>query len=89
MANAVISHLGVPNAGTFNNAAERDKMFYKVFAGEVLTAFEETNVFKALHMVRTIDHGKSAEFPRTWKANARYHVPGEPILGSNNIPSTR
>lgn len=86
MANAVISHLGVPNAGTFNNAAERDAMFYKVFAGEVLTAFEETNVFKALHMVRTIDHGKSAEFPRTWKANARYHVPGEPILGSNNIP---
>ena len=36
-------------------------------------------------MVRTIDHGKSAEFPRTWKANARYHDPGTPILGSNNI----
>lgn len=85
MANATISHLGVPNAGEFTTAAQRDEMFYKVFAGEVLTAFEETNVFKPLHMVRTIDHGKSAEFPRTWKANARYHDPGTPILGSNNI----
>lgn len=82
---ATISHLGVANAGTYTTTAQRDAMFYKVFAGEVLTAFEETNVFKPLHMVRTIDHGKSAEFPRTWKANAKYHVPGEPILGSNNI----
>lgn len=75
--------------GALNNdigTYEKDNaLFLKVFAGEVLTAFEETNVFKPLHLVRTITHGKSASFPATWKATARYHTPGTPILGSNQI----
>lgn len=83
-ADAVRSYPGAVNndVGTY---AKDNALFLKVFAGEVLTAFEETNVFKPLHLVRTITSGKSASFPATWKADARYHTPGTPILGSNQI----
>lgn len=89
MANAIISRLGVVNAadpaGSAYTWAERTALFKDVFAGEVLTAFAEKNVFKDLHMERTISSGKSASFPATWKLDARYHVPGTPILGSNKL----
>jgi hypothetical protein len=49
-----------------------------------MTAFENANIFKALHRIRTITHGKSASFPALGKMHARYHVPGTPIVGSNN-----
>lgn len=32
-------------------------------------------------MSRTIDSGKSAQFPATWKATASYHTPGTEITG--------
>jgi hypothetical protein len=32
----------------------------KVFAGEVMTAFEQSTTILDKHYVRTIDHGKSA-----------------------------
>lgn len=60
-------------------------LFLKVFSGEVLTAFDEVNIAKDLHQMRTIDHGKSASFPVMGKASARYHTPGTAILGSNQI----
>lgn len=89
MANAIISRLGVVNAadpaGSEYTWEERTANFKDVFAGEVLTAFEETNVFSDLHLVRTISNGKSASFPATWKLTARYHTPGTPILGSNKL----
>jgi hypothetical protein len=69
-------------------AGETDALFMKVFSGEVLAAFDEVNVMKDLHRVRTIDHGKSASFPILGKASARYHVAGEPILGSNKIATS-
>ena len=62
-----------------------DALFMKTFTGEVMTAFEERNVMKDLHRIRTIDHGKSASFALLGKAAARYHTPGTPILGSNKI----
>ena len=31
--------------------------------------------------MRTIQHGKSAQFPATWKAEAFYHKPGQEVLG--------
>lgn len=55
MANATVSRLG-----QINQAAAVDALFLKVYGGEVLTAFNETNVFSAHHMIRTISHGKSA-----------------------------
>ena len=60
-------------------------MFLKVFAGEVLTAFEENNVMKDLHTSRTISSGKSAQFPVSGKANAAYHTVGTPLLGTQQI----
>lgn len=77
--------LTMSRPGQVNKSGDIDSMFLKVFSGEVLTAFEETNVMKDLHRMRTIDHGKSASFPVLGKANARYHVAGTPILGSNQI----
>ena len=71
--------------GQVNKTGDTDAMFLKVFAGEVLTAFEEVNVMKDLHRVRTITEGKSAAFPVLGKATARYHVPGTAILGNNQI----
>ncbi len=71
--------------GQANNTGSSDALFLKIFAGEVLTAFEEVNVMNKLHKVRTIDHGKSASFPVMGKASARYHVPGTAILGESRI----
>ncbi len=85
MADAVRSNPGWINAASDGSWEEENKLFLKVFTGEVLTAFEETNVMKQLQLIRTITHGKSASFPATWKAQARYHTPGTPILGSNKI----
>lgn len=67
------------------NYTKDNALFLKVFAGEVLTAFEEVNIAKDLHQVRTISHGKSASFPVMGKASSRYHVPGTAILGHNQI----
>lgn len=48
--------------GQVNGAGAADALFMKVYGGEVLTAFEETNVVLDKHMVRQIPNGKSASF---------------------------
>jgi hypothetical protein len=45
--------------GQINSAGDVDALFLKKFSGEILQTFEESNVFKALHTVRTIENGKS------------------------------
>jgi N4-gp56 family major capsid protein len=85
MANATASRLGVVNGASPSNFATTNNLFLKVFAGEVLTAFDETNVMKDLHTSRTISSGKSASFPVTGKANAAYHTVGTPLLGTQTI----
>ena len=57
-----VSRLGAQNQG-----ADTRALFLKLFAGEVLTAFEEKNIAMGLHRVRTISGGKSASFPMTGK----------------------
>lgn len=54
--------------------------FLKVFAGEVLTAFEETNVMQPIVQTRTITQGKVAQFINTAKADALYHTAGVNII---------
>lgn len=76
MANATPSRLGQINAAGDNLA-----LFLKVFAGEILTAFGRSSDFRQRHMVRTIAHGKSAQFPVLGRATAAYHVPGTEITG--------
>lgn len=76
MANATPSRLGAINQGSDVRA-----LFLKVFAGEVLAAFERKNKFLPLTTVRTIQHGKSASFPVIGRIGAEYHVPGTEITG--------
>jgi hypothetical protein len=76
MSNATVSRLGQANG-----AGDSDALFLKKFAGEVLGAFSETNVALSRTMVRSIESGKSAQFPATWKATASYHTPGTEIVG--------
>ena len=73
---------GLPNAGTGSgNANDARSMFLKLYAGEVLTAFQSKNIMMPLHRVRTISKGKSAQFPMTGKyRDAAYHTPGAEIV---------
>lgn len=85
MANATPSRLGVVNGATPSTWADETNLFLKVFSGEVLTVFDENNVMKDLHTMRTISSGKSAAFAVTGRANATYHTPGTPLLGTQAI----
>jgi hypothetical protein len=73
------SRVGLVEGGSDNN-----ELFLKKFSGEILQTFEESNVFKALHTIRTIESGKSAQFPVTGIASASYHTPGENIADGGN-----
>jgi hypothetical protein len=69
----------VSRLGQVNGTGDARSLFLKLYAGEVLTAFEEKNVFMELHRTRTISNGKSAQFPLTGTAQAEYHTPGKLI----------
>jgi len=77
--NTTASRLGAINGGSDTQA-----LFLKVFSGEILTTFEEMNVMKGLHTIRTISNGKSAQFPVTGIATANYHTAGENIADAEN-----
>lgn len=83
MANATILSLGQ------NNGGAADELFLKLYGGEVLVALEETCVVKDKHMIKTIQNGKSASFPATWKLTAAYHTPGAEIVGQSANVSER
>ena len=70
--------------GQINASGDVDALFLKVFSGEILTTFEEMNVMKGLHTIRTISNGKSAQFPVTGIATAKYHTAGENIADADN-----
>lgn len=67
--------------GQIQGAGADDALFLDVFGGEVLTAFETTVQLRDKHMVRTIEHGRSARFPATFKVGSSYHTPGAEITG--------
>lgn len=48
-------------SGQADGAGDATALFLKVFGGEVLAAFAEVNVANSRHLVRTIEHGKSAQ----------------------------
>ena len=77
MANATVSNLGQA-AGAGSTTA----LFLKIFAGEVLTAFEDAQTTLDKHVVRSISSGQSAQFPVTGKATAEYHTAGAEITGT-------
>lgn len=71
-------------SGLISGGSDNDALFLKVFSGEILTAFEQNNVMKDLHLMRTITSGKSAQFPVSGIASAKYHTPGVNIADSGN-----
>ena len=71
----------VSNQGQNNNTGDVRSLFLKLYAGEVLTAFEEKNIMMPLVRTRTISKGKSASFPMTGRASAEYLTPGNEITG--------
>lgn len=77
---ALTANSPASRVGQINSAGDVDALFLKVFSGEILTTFEEYNVMKELHMVRTIQNGKSAQFPATGIATATYHSAGNSLL---------
>jgi hypothetical protein len=77
MSNATISDIG-----KVNNASTADALFLKVYAGEVLTSFEQATVTADKHLIRTISSGKSAQFPVMGRSSASYHTAGTEIVGT-------
>jgi len=70
--------------GADKGAGQATGLFLKKFAGEVMTVFDEKNIMKPLHTIRTITKGKSAQFPIIGTANAGYYTPGTDILSVNS-----
>ena len=79
-----LSRPGVINndAGTW---AKDNALFLKVFSGEVLQAFKRNCIMEQFVQARTIQNGKSAQFPVTGRFTARYHTPGKMIEGQGNM----
>ena len=60
-----------------------DALFLKVFSGEVMSTFNAQTVMKEKTRIRSINNGKSAQFPAIGKTVAEYHTAGAEILGNN------
>lgn len=75
------NYTAIHRAGQSNATGDVRSLFLKLYAGEVLTAFQSKNIMMPLHRVRTITKGKSAQFPMTGKyRDAAYHTPGNEIV---------
>lgn len=81
---ATLSRPGVINndSGTW---AKDNALFLKVFSGEVLQSFKRNCIFSGFVQERTIQNGKSAQFPVTGRFSAKYHTPGKMIEGQGNM----
>ena len=73
----------VSRLGQSGQTGSNRELFLKQFSGEVLTSFEEKNIAMPLHRVRTINSGKSAQFPSIGVIDAGYHAAGQTILGDS------
>lgn len=76
MSNATVSRVG-----QINTAGDALALFLKQFSGETLVAFEQATVALPRSTVRTIQNGKSAQFPAFGRTVAAYHTPGAEIVG--------
>ena len=79
-----LSRAGVAK-GDSGTWAKDNALFLKVFSGEVLSAFKRVNVFGDTVQTRTIQNGKSAQFPVTGRFKAGFHTPGEMIVGQGQM----
>ena len=68
-------------SGMVNAANNSRALFLKLYAGEVMTAFQTKNIMMDYCRVRNIKKGKSAQFIMTGKhRTAAYHTPGNEIV---------
>ena len=85
MADAVsLSRLGAIKGDT-GTWAKDNALFLKVFSGEVLTAFKRSCIFGDFVMKRSIQSGRSAQFPVTGRFTADAVTPGDFIDGQGNM----
>ena len=77
--------LTMTRSGQKNSAGDSSALFLKVYAGEVLTAFEQASVTMDKHVIRSISSGISAQFPLVWKTAATEYAY---INGSGNTGTT-
>tara|TARA_B100001250_G_scaffold113140_2_gene95637 strand:+ start:2889 stop:4076 length:1188 start_codon:yes stop_codon:yes gene_type:complete len=68
-------------SGQVNATGSARSLFLKLYAGEVMTAFQTKNIMMDHCRVRSIKNGKSAQFIMTGKNRAAaYHTPGNEII---------
>ena len=68
-------------SGMVNAANNSRALFLKLYAGEVMTAFQTKNIMMNYTRTRNISKGKSAQFIMTGKhRTAGYHTPGNEII---------
>jgi hypothetical protein len=87
MAPATPPNATLQRLGQIQGAGDDRALFLKLGIAEVIGAMETNCVFRGKLKERNIKGGKSAAFPIAGKMSARYHTPGEPILGQGNEPS--
>lgn len=75
--------------GQQNLSGDQRALFMDLFAGEVITQFEQKNLMMDKHRVKTIKNGRSYEFPMVGTTGAKYHVPGEMIQADKLAHSKR
>jgi hypothetical protein len=88
MANATVSRLGIGSGSTYTqpptNQSQWDtnnELFLKLWSGETQAAFDANTVLRERTRVRTIQSGKSAQFPAIGKTVAEYHAAGTELTG--------
>jgi len=77
-----MSNINVSRLGQINQVGLDKELFLKVFANEVLNAFNSECKYQDKQLVRKIEHGRSAQFPVTGRITAHYHTPGSEMLGT-------
>ena len=89
MSNMTVQFAGAADGAASTPDAQR-ALFLKVFSGEVITAFESNTVTLDKHNVRTIQNGKSAQFPVLGRLTpAAYHTPGTQLTGGTHKHNER
>jgi len=78
-----MSNANPSRVGQVGLTGATDALFLKVFSGEVMSTFNAQTVMKEKTRIRSIQNGKSAQFPAIGKTVAEYHTAGAEILGNN------
>ena len=84
-----MANVSLDRLGQIQGAGDTSALFLKLGMTELLDAYDRACVFKGKVKERNIKGGKSAAFQVSGRAQAAYHVPGEPILGATNAPGDR